>query len=361
MRRTSLAFCAVAILFLSSPASGTTIDTVPVGDAGNAADQVYAGGSSINPNSLQFGAVAYNYRIGRTEVTVQQYTDFLNSVAATDTYGLYNPSMATDTDGIRQSGASGSYSYSVIRLPNRPITYVSWADAARFANWLHNGQPSGLQTASTTERGAYTLDGAMTQAALSGVSRNADATWFLPSENEWYKAAYYQPAEQGGDVVNSYWLYPTRTNSAPYSDNPPGSDAPTQSNAANFWSDDHLANGYNDGYAATGSPVQVLPQNYYKTDVGAYTQSSSFYGTFDQGGNVDEWTEAKFSTNRVVRGGSWDETVGRLQASSRDSANPVGASSFYGFRVATVPEPSSFALGFVGACGAYLYARRRRH
>ena len=109
---------------------------------------------------------------------------------------------------------------------------MSWGDAARFANWLHNGQPTGLQIASTTEDGAYSLNGATSTAALNAVSRKAGANWFIPTENEWYKAAFHQPAAQGGDADN-YWDYPVRTNSAPYSDQPPGA-TPDNTRVANF-------------------------------------------------------------------------------------------------------------------------------
>ena len=98
---------------------------MPVGNVGNANDPA--------TGSL-YGGVGYAYRIGTTEVTVGQYTAFLNAVAATDTYALYNTSMATDLNiaGIARSGVSGSYSYSVIGSANQPVTYVSWGDAARF-------------------------------------------------------------------------------------------------------------------------------------------------------------------------------------------------------------------------------------
>src|SRR4029079_10773318 len=117
-------------------------------------------------------------------------------------------------------GPSGSYSYDVIGSPNHPVTYVSWGDAARFANWMHNGQPTGGQGPATTETGAYTLNGATTQVALSAVTRNPGSKWFIPTENEWYKAAYYQPAASGGDA-DSYWAYPMKTYNLPYSDQPP--------------------------------------------------------------------------------------------------------------------------------------------
>src|SRR5262245_57161783 len=132
------------IISISStlPASAINIETVPVGDIGNANDP--ADGSSAIPGVQNFGTVNYAYSIGKYEVTVGQYTAFLNAVAATDSYGLYRTEMATDLNiaSIAQSGVSGSYTYSVIGSPNHPVTYVSWGDAARFANWLHNGQPT---------------------------------------------------------------------------------------------------------------------------------------------------------------------------------------------------------------------------
>src|SRR4051794_32076880 len=203
-------YLVLAIFFgCVTSASAVTIDTVPVGDPGNPND-------SSTGNS--FGSVSRAYNIGKYEVTVGQYTVFLNAVAATDPYSLYNTSMALDPGiiGIDRSGSSGSYSYTVIGSANNPVSYVSWGDAARFANWLHNGQPMGAEGPGTTETGAYTLNGATTDSALMAVASNAGANWFIPTENEWYKAAYYQPAAKGGNS-NSYWKYPMKTNSFPYS------------------------------------------------------------------------------------------------------------------------------------------------
>ncbi len=138
------------------PAAGVTIDTVVVGNAGNAADTA---AHSNNPAGQ--GAVSYTYAIGKYEVTAGQYREFLNAVAATDAYGLCNTSMDDVGSqyagcGIVRSGSSGSYTYSVAAdWANRPVCYVSWGDAARFANWLHNGQPTGPQDLTTTESGSY--------------------------------------------------------------------------------------------------------------------------------------------------------------------------------------------------------------
>ena len=170
------------------PNGQTSLSFVTVGDPGNAAD------------TTGYGAVGYSYRMGQYDVTVGQYVQFLDAVASTDTYGLYNSHMALDfpTIGISQSGSSGSYSYSVtgsdFQAADCPIFDVSWGDAARFCNWLQNGQPTGAEEPGTTETGAYTLNGDTTN--LLTETRNAGATYFIPSENEWYKAAYYRGGGQ---------------------------------------------------------------------------------------------------------------------------------------------------------------------
>ncbi len=342
-------FAVVVILFCAgSSALAVTIATVPVGNAGNAGEVQSQG---------TFGAVAYSYRIGTYEVTVGQYTEFLNAVAATDTYFLYYESMATTPiiAGVARSGSSDNYTYSVIGSANKPITHVSWGDAARFSNWLHNGQPTGLQDASTTEDGAYTLNGAITDAPLKAVSRNLSATWFIPTENEWYKAAFHK----NDGVTGNYWDYQYSSDSVPFSDQPPGGDAPTQWNTANFVKDDGIANGYDDGYAVSGSTS--FPSGNALTDVGAYTFSTSPYVTYGQGGNVREWNETVSGFRRVVRGSAWNRLSASMLASVKYDVRPASSGYDLGFRVATIPEPSTLALaafGFV-ALAAWGWRRKR--
>ena len=281
-------------------------------------------------------------------MTLNHYTEFLNAVADTDAFGLYNPLMGTNRNsrGISRSGSSGSFNYSIIGDGQRPVAYVSWFNAARFCNWLHNGQlNTGSQTAGTTEQGAYALNGATSGV---GFSKGGGTQYWIPSESEWYKAAYYQPAANGGDA-DGYWLYPTGSNAIPNSRNGSVSDA----NSANFYRDDGIANGFNEGYAVTNSTSYSSSQNYL-TAVGAFTQAHSYYGTFDQGGNVWKWNDAVISSSRCVRGGSWDGNDNFLEASARYGIGP----NFVGFRVATVPEPT-VSVSLMLAGGLFL-ARRKR-
>ncbi|MCE9611559.1 MAG: SUMF1/EgtB/PvdO family nonheme iron enzyme [Chthoniobacter sp.] len=310
---------------------------VTVGDPGNSHDPATGG---------LYGGVGYTYAISTYEVTLDQYTTFLNAVAATDTFNLYNSAMATNLNsaGINRAGSPGSYTYSVIGSGARPVTYVSFYDAMRYANWLGTGN---------TETGAYTLLGG-TAVPTNGltVTRNGGATFFLPSENEWYKAAYYQPTAQGGDS-DDYWQYPTGSNAIPNSRNGSVSDP----NSANFSRNDGTPNGYNGGFAVTNSPSTVGTQNYL-TEVGAFTQADSYYGTFDQGGNVAEWNETIIGSTRGVRGGSWGLGDSFLRASGRDFGLPTEEGSTVGFRVATVPEPTAGVSLMLA--GGLLLARRKR-
>src|SRR5262249_960220 len=146
-------------------------------------------------NDISVGSVGYGYQIGKYEVTAGQYTEFLNAVAKDDPNRLYNTAMGiigSDLGGalganIQRIGSSPNYSYTLASdSANRPLNFISLWDAARFANWLHNGQPTGSQVAGTTEDGAYHDIGNQT---LFG--RNAGARFFIPTEDEWYKAAYH--------------------------------------------------------------------------------------------------------------------------------------------------------------------------
>lgn len=325
------------------PAGLTSLETVAVNDPGNVGELSGKGAGYPNygPDRI-CGSVGYAYNIGKYEVTAGQYTEFLNRVAATDTHGLYSVDMMNISWGcrIQRSGSPGNYSYSVpAEYANRPVNYVSFWNACRFANWLHNGQPTGAQVPGTTETGAYTLDGYNGWDGRS-IQRNTDWEWAVTSEDEWYKAAYYK----GGSTDAGYWKYPTSSDTAP------GQDLADVSG--------NNANCYVDPFA---SPID---SGKYTTEVGQFQNSAGPYGTFDQAGNVWEWNEAivyqdATDARRGNRGGAFYNRDYFLLASYRtDYPYPTMRDRGVGFRVVQVPEPGSLVLLVVGTLG--LIGRKRR-
>jgi len=338
----SLVSVASANVFNMGPGL-TSLETVHVGNPGNAGELSGSGAGGYGPDRV-CGAVAYEYNIGKYEVTAGQYCEFLNAVAATDTYGLYNSNMWSSRYGckIRRSGSPGSYTYSVAsNWANRPVNFISWGDAARFCNWLHNGQPTGAQDLTTTEDGSYYLNGATSNAALMAVTRKPDATWVIPSEDEWYKAAYHK----NDGVTGNYFDYPTSSDTMPSND----LIDPDPGNNATFRDYDH---GYTIGYP------------YYRTEVGEHENSDSPYGTFDQGGNVWEWNEAAILGHdgacRGLRGGSFYNSGFYLYAPHRSYHYPTEEAINIGFRVSEVPEPGSMAILALGAVGMLRSRRNAR-
>jgi len=307
----SLRFClitaALALPALAGRAHALELEWVTVENPGN------------KPDKTGYGAVAYPYQISRFEVTVAQYAEFLNAAAAKgDPHALWNANMGsallTDNNqgGIRKDlpvfidriGAPGAYRYQVLPgAEKKPVLFAGFLEAMRFANWLHNGQGEG-----DTENGAYHI------AKHGGLAvHEPDARVWIPTEDEWYKAAYHHPEAKGGPP-GGYWLYPVRSNEKPRT--PAAGDA--MANAANF----------------SRSYVDAWP-------VGSYPNAASFYGTFDQGGNAWEWNEAiVFGTQRGLRGGCMAHTVEKLRSSVRSHAHPAKRYPDTGFRLAR-PAPKT--------------------
>ena len=271
---------------------GTTtinMDFVTIGNPGNANDSHGDG----------YGAVDYMYNIGKYEVTQNQWS----AVVAADTSGLLE-------DPARWSG-------------DQPVAVISWHDAAMFSNWLTSGDVT---------QGAYGINGS---GEVTGIDRNTamstyGVVYVIPTENEWYKAAYYDPSKPG------YWDYPTKHDDT---DPPDGLDSSSDTEFDAVFSD-----GYNQGH----------PNNVANTGV------LSAYGTMGQGGNLFEWNETTIGSLRGVRGGDWG-SIGYLHASYRSwTMSPGASASYLSFRVASVPEPGSLAMLAGLALMGLLYWRRRR-
>ncbi|MDP6546142.1 MAG: SUMF1/EgtB/PvdO family nonheme iron enzyme [Phycisphaerae bacterium] len=358
MKKAILIACVVT--GLSSVA--LALDTVPVGNPGNAGIQSRLADYG---DATYYGGVAYPYNIGKYEVTAGQYRDFLNAVAATDAYGLYNSNMDSEDYGcqITQNNASGNYTYDFSGRPsgtteanwaNRPVNYVSWYDAAMYANWATSGNMN--QGAYDTSAGAnwgsstasdYTGITAHDSAAMDALVSTYGTVYVIPTEDEWYKAAYYN----GG--TSSYYSYPTSSDTAPSYVNDSGNLSGT--------GDPFTEGGTDPGNYATydgDAWINGIGSPYYRTIVGEWEESDSPYGTFDQGGNVWEWTEAIILSNRGARGGSFFNSDGSLHASYRHSPNPTNEVITTGFRVVSVPEPATLSLLALG--GVAILRRRRK-
>jgi len=329
--------------FSASTAHALSVNTVTVGNPGNAEDHDYhIDPLRQGPNDGGRGAVAYTYEIGKYEVTNAEYTEFLNAVAATDVHELYRTSMnGSIHGGITRSGTSGSYTYGVKpNMGNKPVNLVTFWDTTRFVNWLHNGQPTGAQDNSTTEDGTYTLGGVTNPDNLS-VFRNVGSKWFIPDENEWYKAAFHQPASQGGDS-DDYWMFPTASNVQPIqaTANSVGDISNTEPNVANYGKFTNW-NGTAIGNVTTVGSAGPL--------------SESYYGTADQAGNVFEGYETivfasvnyRDQDGRGIWGASFEHNPSNFRADHNVHHFPATHERYvYGFRVARYAQESAFAADF---------------
>ncbi len=292
---------------------------LPVGNINNPSDA-----SGLGP---PVGTVPYGFSIAQHELTNAEYVEFLNAKASetfgSDTLGLFNPLMTSDLrGGITRTGAgtiASPYFYlSKTDMGNKPVNFVSWFDALRYVNWVNNGKG-----AADTETGSYTLLGG-TAVPSNGntITRNATARIVIPTENEWYKAAYYEPGASG----NSYWLYGTRSDAIPIkaTATATGDIANPGANVVNY-DYNTVWNGVTGNVTSVGSAGPL---------------SASFYGALDMTGNVYEWTETSSGLNRIMRGGSFGDgelfqraTTGGAGFSPSFEADPA-----FGFRIAAVPE-----------------------
>ncbi len=274
-----------------SGSNAFTLDFMNIGNAGNAGD------TANTVNGVNPGAVGYNYQMGRNEITIDQFA------------------KARAADSRIGDGDENPFPIGV----NGPASRTSWYEAAKFSNWLTTGD---------AYTGAYQFDGS---GVLTAVDRAAAVTTYgtvyvLPTEDEWYKAAYL---ESDG---SAYTLYAT------------GDSVPGVETDAN--------------YGGSGGT--------YSTPWDVGTGNAENNGTFDMNGNVWEWNESAFDgtldnldENRVVRGGSFGSGAeGDLRSSFRGLSNPALESDSIGFRVVAIPEPSSLAMVGV-ACGLGLLIRRR--
>jgi formylglycine-generating enzyme required for sulfatase activity len=297
-----------ALLALLSPAAADTfgsgphaftIDFASVTDAGNTA------------GVQGYGAVDYEFRLSTHEVTED----------------ILQRAVQAGLTGVTAGAWTG----------DQPAAFVDWFEAAAFVNFLNTDRGFTPAYDLAWEDGNWTMNlwspAEAWQLGGQNLYRHKDAWYFLPSENEWFKAAYYQ----GGGTNAGYWIYPTQQDTAPAA----------------------VASGTLAGtavYAEQDAPAPVFVSG-----------GLSAYGHRGLGGNVAEWMESAWDglndasdEERAVRGGDWFGSFEELAAPSRDFNAPLYESDFIGFRVASVPEPSTVALLALAGAAAGLWTLRRR-
>jgi formylglycine-generating enzyme required for sulfatase activity len=319
MRYISSMILAVAVLLI---ASGVMADTFGTGGNQFTIDFVPISGAT-NPSS-GYGIVDQTFRMGTYEITNDQWNKFKVSLSVTVTG---NPSDAYD-ETFRDWG-TGTTSV--------PTNEVSWYEAAQFVNWLNTStnHQAAYKFTGTQGTGDYTLATWSPAEAAGGTNlyRNKDAFYFLPTEHEWVKAAYWN-----GTTLQTY---ATKAGES-------------------------LTQG--DGLSGTGWNYW---DNGYATDpLGPWnvgSGSEELNGTYDMMGNVWEWMESPYTSGnydagslRGFRGGYWDVYSYYLAASFRGVHYPASEGNGVGFRVASVPEPGSITLVLSGAMAALIWWRRRK-
>jgi formylglycine-generating enzyme required for sulfatase activity len=240
--------------------------------------------------------VAYTYRIAKFLVTCEQWTEYLNDVVSVDTNAYYPgssvdiywvPGHSARNCGVLRTGPTNALSYYCeSAYTNKPVTWATFFHLARYVNYLCNGAKPGADT----EHGAYDLS------LGYDVVRNPSAPYFIPTRDELYKAAFYQPGIMSMGTNANYWLYGTASDTHPAGAiaNADGSVSNAPGNLAN-WDDPNTGPFTWDGTAENVSSVG-----------GCGVGSSSYYGVFDLCGNGYEWFESRLgapSTKRGYNGG----------------------------------------------------------
>ena len=279
---------------------------------------------ATNPTS-GYGIVNNGYRMGTLEITNAQWNKFKAGLGVPVTG---SPANAYDEDPYYFTD------------PNMPANMISWYEAAQFVNWLNTstGHQAAYKFTGTQGTGNYTLTTWSPQEADNGTNlyRHKDAVYYLPTEDEWVKAAYWN-----GTTLQTY---ATRAG-----------DALFQGNGANggwnYWEGDTGPDGPAAGLWNVGSGSQELN------------------GTYDMMGNIYEWMESPYSSGdyettsgRVLRGGSFAFNESCLASTSfRLNTSPhfeYTELTDQGFRVASeLPEPCT--LGLLALGGLALLRPRR--
>lgn len=314
----------------------TGVDLVRIGAVGNAP---WMGNGQVQDRAIGRGRVDYEYSIGKLEVTTAQWVEFLNAALDRPANDRIPYVAVPDFWGGAEtfSPIPGGRRFAV--RPGQgllPVGDITWRMAAVLCNWYSNDK--------RMDRAAF-LNGAYDTSTFGFVgniftdqlTHNVGAKYWIPTWDEWLKAAHYDP-DRNGDGQGGWWVYSNGTD-VPLISGPPGV------GQANF--------GFTDG-------AFTIP-------LGAYPQTQSPWGLLDVAGGTGEWTEDVLTGGFGIRWRRWEGSYWLSGSGIVDAVFTEGGDDFphiadyrNGFRIASsVPAPGSCILG----AGVFLMigcTRRRR-
>jgi formylglycine-generating enzyme required for sulfatase activity len=326
------------------PNSG--IDFVRVGAIGNAP---WAGNGTVGDRAVGRGSVGYEYKIGKMEVTTAQWVEFFNAAFDRPSNDLL-PHLTPPDPGHWGAQSTtpmtpGAKRWNV--APGQalhPVGDISWRMAAMYCNWLSNGKSLDR---SAFLNGAYDAStfGSSGSGFTDQQSHNPEAKYWIPTWDEWLKAAHFDPSKNGG--AGGWWLYDTSSDTTPVY-GPAGQLVGLSGNGTPFPDPTGQPAQANGGWTSEFSgfsPFDVL--------LGAYPTVQSPWGLLDTAGGTSEWTEETIGAAgrreaRYYDGSHWFESSGNAKAGdwigSSGSDFPSLATYDLGFRIASVvPAPASIA------------------
>lgn len=359
-------------LLLASPALGQThidpnsgIEFVTVGAVGNAAWQ---GDGTEGDVALNRGQVNYQYGIGKFEVTTSQWVEFFNAAydrPAEDWLPHVTPPTFWGAVGATPNTPGGLRWAVPAGNAMRPVGNISWRMAAMYCNWLCNDK--------STDRAAF-MSGAYDVGTFGylgassiftdQLTHNSGARYWIPTLDEWLKAAHYDPAKPNADgTVGGWWKYST-TSDAPVAYGPPGVNVRPGGSVPGLDPTGPLAQA-NGNWDSSNFPGY----DPFTTPLGAYSDVQSPWGLYDTSGGTAEWNEGANLANTsrfaegTMRGAIGSPAAGTLDSISRTAGGfPSDSSLFFGLRIASsVPSPSAFSLGLGASFLGTNRNRRTRH
>jgi len=327
--------CLVSGLALTAPALAQEYDFQwsTIGHPGNRPTNTEE--TAHNPFAPPMGAVGYEYRLAKTEVTAKQWLEFVRAYAPYWSGSRYDSQFIGNWVYPANGDPDLPPDYRVDKAAENFPTEMSWRMAARYCNWLQNGK---RPERDAFENGAYDTSTFTTNS--DGTfndqrTHTAGASFWIPTVDEWIEAAYYDP-NRYGDGVEGYWLYNNHSNAAPIYNAP--------------WN----------GGESNGGIWEGDDWRYY--DVASYPNAKSVWGLYDLSGGVSEYTEG-------VSGGSTRKAFGSERYAQFPADSDLIASLYYtspptstfsGFRIAST-IPSSATAAVAQWLYVFVMLRRRKH